>query len=101
MNAGRRIFIGALALVGLLVAFLAEEHFRGEWRLERWKAQMAAKGEKLKIDDLLMPPPAAEDNSFFDLLQAGNQLRANSQVSSMMPPSMRLVMPGKFVLATT
>src|SRR4030095_3604973 len=101
MNTGRRIFISALALVGLLVVFLAEEHYRGKWELERWVKKMETKGEKFRIEDLIQPPPATEDNSFFDLLQAGSQLRANSQVNSMMPPSMRLVMPGKFVLATT
>jgi len=101
MNTGRRIFVGAVALMGLMVGFLAEEHFRGKWELESWKAQMAAQGEKFTIEGLLMPPPATEDNSFFDLLQAGSQLGANSQVSLMMPPGMRLVMPGKFILATT
>jgi hypothetical protein len=101
MNTGRRIFVGAVALMGFMVGFLAEEHFRGEWELESWKAQMAAKGEKFTIEGLLMPPPATEDNSFFDLLQAGSQLGANSQVPLMMPPGMHLVMPGKFILATT
>jgi len=93
--------MGALALVGLLAVFLAEEHYREKWELERWKREMEAKGEKFRIEDLIQPPPAAEDNSFFDLLQAGSQLGANSQVSLMMPPGMRLEIPGKFTLAST
>jgi hypothetical protein len=101
MNTGRRIFIGALALIAFLAAFLTEEHYRGKWALEGWVREMEAKGEKFGIEDLIVPPPAAEDNSFFDLLQANSQLRAIPQVTSMMPPDRRLVLPGKFVLTST
>jgi hypothetical protein len=90
-----------IALGGLLVAlvlFPVIEHYRGKWALERWKAEMVAKGEKLKIEELIPPPPALADNAFPDVLFASFRLRAtNPQHIGWMPPSLRFAAPGKLI----
>jgi hypothetical protein len=88
-----------LALGCLLVAlvlFPVIEHYRGKWALERWKADMVAKGEKFKIEELIRPP-APEDNAFPDVLFASGRLRANPQLAHLIPPSLRFAAPGKMI----
>src|SRR5713226_3727528 len=91
-----KILIALGCLLVALVLFPVIEHYRGKWALERWKASMAAKGEKFKIEELI-PPPAPEDNAFPDVLFASGRLRANPQLSGLVPPGLRFVAPGKAI----
>ncbi len=93
-----KILIALGCLLVALVLFPVIEHYRGKWALERWKAIMAAKGEKFNIEELIPPPPAPADNAFPDVLFASGRLRAtNPQHIGLMPPSLRFVAPGKLI----
>jgi hypothetical protein len=92
-----KILIALGCLVVALVLFPVIEHYRGKWALERWKADMAAKGEKFNIEELIPPPPAPADNAFPDVLFASFRLRANSYLTGLMPPSLRFAAPGKVI----
>src|SRR5258708_39637544 len=86
---------GVVALLPLL--FLLEEHCRGKWALERWKAQMTARGEKFEIDRLI--PAAAADlaNGLAELVLAAGQLSSTPGLYELFPPSARFVAPGKVI----
>ena len=59
----RRALIGFVGLITLLALFLTEENWRGKHNWENFKKEMAAKGEKLNIEDLA-PPPVPDDQNF-------------------------------------
>ncbi len=63
----RRIVWGILLLLMLAVAALVTERLRGQWTLKRWKAQLAAKGEKLDVHGL-WPSPNAGSSIFSNQL---------------------------------
>src|SRR6266704_2374969 len=84
-------------LLVALVLFPVIEHYRGKWALERWKADMAAKGEKFKIEELIPPPPAPADNAFPDVLFASGRLRTSPNLTGLMPRSLRFVAPGRMI----
>ena len=92
-----KILIALGCLLVALVLFPVIEHYRGKWALERWKADMAAKGEKFKIEELIPPPPAPEDNAFPDVLFASGRLRTSPNLTGLMPRSLRFVAPGKMI----
>ena len=56
---------GLVALLPLL--FVLEEHCRGKWALERWKAKMTARGEKFEIERLI---PASAIREYVSLLES-------------------------------
>ena len=92
-----KILIALGSLLVALVLFPVIEHYRGKRALERWKAEMVAKGEKFKIEKLIPPPPAPADNAFPDVLFASGRLRANPRLTGLKPPSLRFASPGKMI----
>src|SRR5713101_1771742 len=92
-----KILIALGGLVVALVLFPVIEHYRGKWALERWKASMAAKGEKFKIEELIPPPPAPEDNGCADVMLTSGQLWRALRLADVMPSTLRFVAPGKAI----
>ena len=74
----KRLLIAFACLLPLFLvtAFLAVEHFRGEWKLKRWKARMAAQGEVLDVDKLAPPIPRADQNGLPHLVWLAGPLSA-------------------------
>ena len=84
----RVLWMGILAGVVLITAFALGTHGYLRWRLNRYKAQLIANGEKLKIDELL---PLPRDNN-----SAGKVFIAMSQISTGKHPVIDDSSLGKF-----
>src|SRR5438105_4632605 len=95
----RKLIVGASVLVLLPLLFLVEEHFRGKWALERWKATMRAKGEKFEVERLIPSPPDNADNGLPQLVWAAGQLAASPDLTMMAPPLLHFVAPGKVLFS--
>ena len=50
------------ALVLLLILFLVEEHVRGRMELNAYRKELQAKGEKLTLAELGLPPKIRRGN---------------------------------------
>lgn len=87
-----------LLVVFLVAAFLAIEHFRGEWKLKRWKARMAAQGEVLDIDKLAPAIPRADQNGLPQLVWLAGPL--SSFPTDVHPPAAAYAVPGKVIPIT-
>ncbi len=97
MKLRRKLWLGAGVVTLLPVLFLVEEHFRGNWALERWKARMTARGEKFEIDSLTPLLPDDADNGLPKLIWFASQLTAVSEIANITPPTARLAATGKLV----
>src|SRR5260221_9156286 len=97
MKLRRKLWLGAGVLALLPVLFLLEEHCRGNWALERWKARMTTQGEKFEIDSLTPLQPEDADNGLPKLIWFASLLTAVPDISNIMPPTTRLAAPGKLV----
>lgn len=58
-----RYFFWLLALVLVGVLLFAEENWRGHWAWNRYKRELAAKGEKIELSAVI-PPPVPDDKNF-------------------------------------
>jgi hypothetical protein len=85
------LWLLGFALMPLLGLWLAHE--RAKTRLEAFKAQLVAKGEKLAIADHVPKLPPALSNAAPDFLAAANRL--TELKAEWQPSRMRLVAPGK------
>ncbi|HNQ89226.1 MAG TPA: hypothetical protein PKM73_11470 [Verrucomicrobiota bacterium] len=91
--ARRRLLILA-SVVGLVLAFLVEERYRGLAGLRAWERDMRARGEKFTLAELVPPLPTnsavriVSPDQFSSLLAAAN-------MPPTWPGAMRTVGPGK------
>ena len=92
MTKRRRGTAVVLVLLGLAALWAIFEHIHGKGVLRAYKAELTAKGEKLKVEDLIPPSAAEADLAAAHLTQAAWQLSQNGPV---MAPIMRFVAPGK------
>jgi hypothetical protein len=76
-----------LLLLGLFAAVCS--HHRAKWRLESYKQQLLAQGEKLAIAELIPPMPPSELNGAVAFLKP----RALNTLNYVTP--MKMVAPGK------
>ena len=84
--------------MSLIAAFLLVEHLRGAWALKRWKARMAAHGEKLSIDKLAPAALSPDDNGMPQLLWVAGQL--GPFPTHLLPPGSRPAAVGKLMVVT-
>ena len=70
----RRVVRWILFLLTLTVLALLIERLHGQWALKRWKNQMAARGEKLDVNDL-WPPPNPGSSTFSNQLIKATEFR--------------------------
>jgi len=95
----RRIAI--IGLIGLVVLGVAGWNLYGWWlkhKLERYQAELAARGEKLTIAELMADHKAPEHNSANVFLSSTAYLRRDGILSTNLPPTMRLIAPGKAMI---
>lgn len=59
----RRVILGFVGLVMLIVLAYVEEDLRGKWAWNRFKQECEAKGEKFDIT-IFTPPPVPDDQNF-------------------------------------
>jgi hypothetical protein len=92
----RRVVFGLVLLAGvvLVVAYLV--HFRARWAVERYERQLVAAGETLSIGPLLPAAVSPENNGagLFNQVMGGLSW-SGSLLETNLPPSMRMVAPGK------
>jgi len=93
-RARKKAFIIGGIVLALPVLFLIEERFRGKWALAKLKLQLAAKGEKLTVEECRPPFAEAQDNCHPDLMSAVTLITYNS-ASDAAPSALRMVAPGK------
>ena len=91
----KRLLVGAAAVVAVSLGFLIEERVRGVVALGRWQAEMRAKGEKLTIAEIVPPAPTNMGCLILTPEGAASRWAVNSSSSSVSPPAMWYVAPGK------
>lgn len=90
----KALIITAIVLA-LPVLFLVEEHFRGKWALAKLKREMAAKGEKLTVEECRPPLPLDGADNAYPALMRAIAVFPGGQASQVTPGSMRAVGPDK------
>lgn len=88
----------AIVLIGTILIFILEEHFRGEMALKKYLAKHRAQGEKLDYKELLPPKVAPDQNAASDLSLLTNDLHGISW-STNLPFTMKFVAPGQAVVS--
>lgn len=87
----------AIVLIGVVLVFVLEEHFRGERTLKRYLKQLEAKGEILDYAELVPPKPAPEQNAALVLSELTNDLHGFFELSRTAPLIKTFVAPGRAV----
>ena len=90
----KRLFLGTAAAVVVSLGFLVEERVRGVMALNRWQAEMRAKGERLTLAEIAPPPPTNSACLVLSPQEAASRL-ASVASSFDPPPAMRYVAAGK------
>ena len=86
--------IGLPALAGI---WLTSLHYQNTSRLEAYKQQLRAQGEKLDVSELVPPPPKPEDNGADTLKQAFSLYGGGIEyhLIHLMPWNQRMIAPGR------
>lgn len=96
MSPGKKFFVGAALVLGLIAIVLYAVHFRCRLAVRSYKAELLAKGEKLAIADVRPKLLAAKENAAEALIPAMQQMPAEGPVTKETPPrAMRIVVPGR------
>ena len=88
----------AIVLIGAILVFILEEHFRGEITLKKYLTQLRANGEKLDYKDLQPSKVSPEQNASPDLSLLTNSLHRISW-STNLPFTMKFVAPGRAIVS--
>jgi hypothetical protein len=99
MKRRRIIILSIIALV--LVAVFGWKGY-GWWlkhKLERYRAELVAKGEKLTIDELLKDRPSLKHNGADLFYEAQAHLLYGPVMTTNQPPTMQLILPGKALVS--
>src|SRR6266404_4408622 len=99
---GRGKLIAAL-LVVLLMALAASwpvaDHYRLKRKLEEYKQQLRAKGERLAIAECVPARHTEDRQAIHDFLVALGRMRSPSPSDSNYPPAMKFIAPGRALVA--
>ena len=85
-------------MILLAVLFLLEERWRGGHGLRVYRSELAARGEKLTVDEL-SPVITAGPNAFRQFVRVASQVSAARADSLPSPPSMKIIAPGRALSA--
>ena len=98
----RRVLFAITLLIGSAASFAAFENLRGKRAVQAYKTALIAKGEKLKIEELVTPFSDESNQTANRLVQAAWQLSQRGLATSLIQPSaMRFVAPGKAIAGWT
>lgn len=92
MKKSTKLFFAFIGLVVLFVLVPLSLHYRAKARLEAYKRELLASGEKLVISDLAPIPNAQGQKNAAELLQAVNGL---TSTSDFFPGGMKMIKPGR------
>jgi hypothetical protein len=95
----RGFAILSASLLFLLAVFLIEEHIRGRIELNRYIAQMCARGEKFTISELAPIPAPPDENGAGMFMGAG--FPQSDLLSRRLAPSMRFIAAGTAIPAAS
>src|SRR6266446_3022766 len=98
MSRRTKVIAVTLLALTLLVSWPVAAHYRARGKVQDYKRQLQARGEKLMIDELVPPPPAYDSNGAAALMAAASQLQWSS-LDSNSPPSMKYIGPGRAMVA--
>ena len=88
---------GVLLALGLAMAWPIAAHYRAKWKVELYRRELKAKGEKVAISELIPPRLIDSPNGARALLTVGGRL--SSLDLSNLPPTMKLLAPGHALVA--
>jgi len=89
----------ASVLLWLLLLFVAVEHLRGTWALNRRLDGLKSRGEVLSIAALEPKRPSRGQNAAIDLMSLSNRLETAMSNLDNTPPALRLASPGHAIVA--
>lgn len=99
MSRRRKILCAIVVLLGVAVLIPYLHHRRLRAAVNRYVAELKAKGELLELTQAVPPPVLREQNSAAIFQQAVSSLNTNKDVlESNPPPAMRMVAPGKAMI---
>ena len=91
-----KILIGLAPVLGIAVLAAVAHHFQLKAAVNRYRAELKAKGEPMELAEVLPPSVPPEQDWAHLFTNAIAQLNTNNSVlSSNQPPMMRMVAPGK------
>src|SRR5882757_9154411 len=97
-----KILIGLAAALGIVVVAAVAHHFQLKAAVNRYRAELQAKGEPIELAEVLPPPVPPEKNNAAHFTNASARLNPSENVlSSNQPPAMRAVAPGKAMIGWT
>jgi hypothetical protein len=101
MNIGLRakFFAAGFALMALVLAWPVSTHNRAKGKIEAYRRELKAKGEKLEIAELVPTHSVNDFSNSASLLRVASHLRTHSPSPSNLPPVMKLVAPGKALVS--
>lgn len=94
-----KIFLVFTAILLVLITWLLSSHAHSKNAVDRYKDQLRAAGEKLTIEELLPPRVDPEQNGARLFFEACKYLIYGGTIDSNPPPAMRMVAPGKAMIA--
>ena len=92
------VFLTSL-LLWLLLLFIAVEHLRGTWALNRRLDGLKSRGEVLSVAALEPKRPSPGQNAAMDLISLSNRLETVMSNLDNTPPTLRLASPGHAIVA--
>lgn len=80
--------------LALPLLFLAAHHLYGRWGLARWKSQLAARAERLTIEECKPGRARTQEENSFPALVALGRSANSTLLASIGPPDFRYLAPG-------
>ena len=99
MSLRAKFLAAGASLLVLLVAWPVITHYRAEGKVEAYRRELKAKGEKLEVAELVPLRSAGDFTNSAAWLTAASFLRSSSPSYFNMPPTMKLVTPGKAMVS--
>jgi hypothetical protein len=93
---GIRLPAAGVGLLVLGVLFLAVEHARGKWALDRWERGLRSRSESALITDLL-PAKTDEGRITAELLMKSVEQLEVVDLSNLLPPALSFSTPGEAI----
>ncbi len=94
-----RIVLSVSVLFWVLLLFVAVEHLRGNWALNRRLSALKSSGEVLSVAALEPQRPSADQNAATGLMGLSNRLDTVMSNLDNTPPMLRLSSPGHAIVA--
>lgn len=98
MNRGLKILIAVVMVIGAVTLVSVIHHYQLRAATEAYIAKLKAQGEPMELAQVVPPPVPPEQNGVPFITNALVSLRYESIAGSNMPPTMRMISPGKAMI---